>query len=52
MFAFTQGAFKFWAVAVAPEKIQRQYLFNTQGFSYTIKGFAENKEGFYNFYQL
>jgi hypothetical protein len=29
MFAFTQGAFKFWAVAVAPEKIQRQYLFNS-----------------------
>jgi hypothetical protein len=23
------GAFKFWGVAVAPEKIQRQYLFNT-----------------------
>jgi hypothetical protein len=28
IFALTQRALKFWGVAVAPEKIQRQYLFN------------------------
>jgi hypothetical protein len=27
--ALTQGAFKFWGVAFAPEKFHRQYLFNT-----------------------
>ena len=27
--ALTQGAFYLWGAAVAPETIQRQYLFNT-----------------------
>jgi hypothetical protein len=29
IFALTQGASKFWGVAVSPEKIHRQYLFKT-----------------------
>ena len=31
IFALTQWALKFWGVVVAPEKIQRQYLFQYLG---------------------
>jgi hypothetical protein len=37
IFALTQWSLKFWGVAIAPENIQRQYLFNIYGLSYPKK---------------